>query len=126
MDVIAQIDRWAQHVPDRLAHISGARTLTYGELIRRSNTLAAYLAEALADNGAPIGVVGHKEPEMLIAFLGSVKAGHPYVPLDTALPPQRIERIIATSGAALTLTPERVVELSQGVAPAPGRQHDSS
>src|SRR6266545_1671186 len=116
MDLFAQIDRWARRAPERPAHISGARALTYGELIRRS--------DALADDGAPIAVVGNKEPEMLIAFLGAVKSGRPYVPLDTSLPAQRIERIVASSGAALTLTPARVAELSGGADPAPPRGHD--
>ena len=44
-------------------------------------------------------VLGHKEPELLIAYLGVIKSGRAYVPVDTAVPPQRIERIAAASGA---------------------------
>jgi D-alanine--poly(phosphoribitol) ligase subunit 1 len=49
---------------------------------------------------------------MLIAFLGAVKSGRPYVPLDTALPQQRIDKILATSRAASVLTPEDVLQFS--------------
>src|SRR5207247_9939604 len=56
--------------------------------------------------------LGHREPEMLVAFLGSVKSGRPYVPLDTALPQQRIDKILATSRAALVLTPKDILEFS--------------
>jgi D-alanine--poly(phosphoribitol) ligase subunit 1 len=49
-------------------------------------------------------------PEMLMAFLGSTSAGHPYVPVDTSLPTSRIEQIIATSEAKLVVTPQRVRE----------------
>ena len=45
---------------------------------------------------------------MLVAFLGAVKSGRPYVPIDTSIPAQRVERIVANAGAALTLTPARV------------------
>jgi D-alanine--poly(phosphoribitol) ligase subunit 1 len=49
---------------------------------------------------------------MLIAFLGAVKSGRPYVPLDTALPQQRIDKILETSRAALVLTPEKITQFS--------------
>lgn len=93
--------------------------MTYGELRRRSDALAAHLHKRLGGDPAPIAVFGHREPEMLIAFLGAVKSGRPYVPLDTALPPQRIDKILATSRAALVLTPKDIANLSALDAHAP-------
>ena len=113
MEIIERIDHWGRTTPDRPAYISGGRTLTYGELCRRSDVLAAHLAGSLAEK-APVVVLGHKEPELLIAYLGVVKSGRAYVPVDTAVPPQRIERIAAASGAPLILSPEKVAELSSG------------
>src|SRR5204863_4635422 len=112
LDLIERIDRWGRVASDRPAHVSGGRRLTYGELIRRSDALAGYLSELLPDDRSPVVVLGHKEPEMLIGFLGVVKTGRPYVPVDTVLPPQRVERVVQVAGARLTLTPERVAELS--------------
>lgn len=106
MDLISRIDGWSRVRPDRLAHVSGAGTLTFADLTVRSDALATHLARQLGDDRSPIAIVGHKEPEMLVAFLGCAKAGHPYVPLDDSLPRQRIDDIVATSGARLTLTPE--------------------
>ena len=111
MDILARIDAWADLAPHRPAHVSAGRCLTYAELRAQSDRLAALLARVLPPGRAPVAVVGHKEPAMLVAFLAAVKAGRPYVPIDTGLPPQRIERIIALSGAAVTLTPARVAEL---------------
>ena len=104
-ELVERIDRWARVAPERLAHVSAGRRLTYGELACRSNALAAYLARTLPDDRSPVAVLGHKEPEMLIAFLGAIKAGHPYVPIDTLTPPQRVERTVELSGARLTLGP---------------------
>jgi D-alanine--poly(phosphoribitol) ligase subunit 1 len=109
--LIDRIDHWGRVSPDRAAHRSGERVLTYGELLARSDALAAWLDAELGDNRAPVAVHGHKEPEMLIAFLGAVKSGRPYVPIDISIPAQRVERIVQTAGAALTLTPVRVAEL---------------
>src|SRR6266550_5816219 len=112
MDLIERIDRWGAVAPEATAHISDRKTLTYGQLRRRSDALASYLTERFGDDRSPIAVLGHREPEMLIAFLGAVKSCRPYVPLDTALPQQRIDKILATSGAALVLTPEDVRQFS--------------
>jgi D-alanine--poly(phosphoribitol) ligase subunit 1 len=116
VDLLDEIDAWATAAGERAAHISGERILTYLELRERSDALAAWLADADAESRAPVAMLGHKEPEMLIAFLAAVKAGRPYVPIDVSIPAQRIERIVQSSGATLTLTPERVAELSSGTA----------
>lgn len=117
--MLAQIDRWGRETPDRIAHRSGDRTLTYGELLARSDSLAGWLQAEFGEGRAPIAVRGHKEPEMLIAFLGAVKSGRPYVPIDLAIPEQRAERIVETAGAALVLTPERIAEITSEPRPAP-------
>ena len=118
MEIIELIDRWGKMTPDRTAYKSGGRALTYGDLCTRSDALASRLAGSLPEK-SPVVVLGHKEPELLIAYLGVIKSGRAYVPVDTAVPPQRIERIVSASGAALTLTPEKVAELSDGREPAP-------
>jgi D-alanine--poly(phosphoribitol) ligase subunit 1 len=112
MDIVARVDEWSYRRPDRLAHISGERSLSYRELKIRSDALAAHLSSLHLDERSPIAVLGHKEPEMLIAFLGCIKAGHPYAPIDTSLPRQRIDGIIRSSGAQITLTPEFTREAS--------------
>src|SRR4029434_4510986 len=57
-------------------------------------------------------VLGHREPEMLIAFIGAAKSRRPYVPIDTALPQTRIDQILATSRAVLVLTPDEIRRFS--------------
>ena len=122
MHLIERIDRWGRETPDRAAHISDGRTLTFAELRTRSDALAAWIEAELGDNRGPVAVLGHKEPEMLIAFLAVVKSGRPYVPIDISLPAQRINRIIETADAALTLTPSRVAELASEPATATCRR----
>jgi D-alanine--poly(phosphoribitol) ligase subunit 1 len=127
MNLIERIDHWAAVAPEATAHISDGRTLTYGELRSRAGALACYLTQRLGNDRRPIAVLGHREPEMLIAFLGAVKSGRPYVPLDTALPQQRIDKILATSRTALVLTPQDVLQFSalQGRGPDRGGVQDA-
>jgi D-alanine--poly(phosphoribitol) ligase subunit 1 len=121
MNLIERIDRWGAVAPQATAHISDGRTLTYGDLRRRSDALAYYLTERFGEDRRPIAVLGHREPEMLIAFLGAVKSRRPYVPLDTALPRQRIDKILATSDAALVMTPEDALQFSSSETRGPAR-----
>lgn len=127
MNLIERIDHWAAVAPETVAHISGDRSLTYGELRERSDTLAVYLTERFGDNHSPIAVLGHREPEILIAFLGAVKSGRPYVPIDTTLPQQRIDKILASSSAALVLIPEEIRQVSnedaRGATPTSVQKH---
>src|SRR5260370_24967717 len=99
MDLLERIDAWGQCAPDRVAHRSPDRQLTYSELVRGSDAVAAHVQRTLPDDGSPVIVRGHKEPEMLLAFLGCIKAGHPYVPLGMSLPAPRAETIAASAGA---------------------------
>jgi D-alanine--poly(phosphoribitol) ligase subunit 1 len=114
VNLIERIDHWATVTPDAIAHISSDRKLTYGELRRRSDALASYFKKRFADDHSPIAVLGHREPEMLIGFLGVVKSGRAYVPIDTALPQQRINKIVATSRAVVLLSAEDVAQFSTG------------
>ena len=67
MNLVERIDHWAAVSPEAIAHVSDGRSLTYGDLCRRSDALACYLAERFGDDRRPIVVLGHREPEMLIS-----------------------------------------------------------
>ncbi len=111
MHLLDRIAQWATKSPGRIAQVSNDRTLTYAELHTRSNALAAWLDRELGDRRVPVAIHGHKEPEMLIAFLAAVKTGRPYVPIDTATPAARVERVMEISEAGVLLTPEKVAAL---------------
>jgi D-alanine--poly(phosphoribitol) ligase subunit 1 len=120
--LLDRIAHWVHATPDWPAHRSGDHILTYAELGARSDALAAWIQSELGDHRAPIAVRGHKEPEMLIAFLAAVKSGRPYVPIDLSIPDQRARKIIESAGAAKTLTPETIARLGDEPAPAPTRR----
>jgi D-alanine--poly(phosphoribitol) ligase subunit 1 len=120
--LLDRIAHWVHATPDRPAHISGNRVLTYAELGARSDALASWIQSELHDNRAPIAVRGHKEPEMLIAFLAVAKSGRPYVPIDLSIPDQRAQKSIESAGAAKILTPDAIACLGDEPSPAPKRR----
>lgn len=120
MTMLQWIRHWSETCPDRAAHVSGGRSLTYRELWERSDALAALLLERHGRDGRPVVVRGHKEPEMLVAFLAAVKAGRPYVPVDLSIPQDRFERIAAAAGACEVLQAAGLPEPAPGRTPDPG------
>jgi D-alanine--poly(phosphoribitol) ligase subunit 1 len=111
MDLIERIHHWGQVAARRAAHVAEGSVLTYGELAARSDALAAYLLEHLPADGSPVAILGHKQNEMLVGFVACVKAGHPYIPLDTSLPDHRVQAIMEAAGASLLLTCDKIAEI---------------
>ncbi|EIT87385.1 D-alanine--poly(phosphoribitol) ligase subunit 1 [Fictibacillus macauensis ZFHKF-1] len=103
MKLLRTIQDQALTNPDASAFVSEDHVLTYRELWEKSDQLAYELHERKLVKGSPILVYGHMETEMMISFLGCVKAGHPYIPVDTSIPTERIVKIIASSQAELLI-----------------------
>jgi amino acid adenylation domain-containing protein len=82
----------------------GNRTMTYLELDRRSDQLAHYLLGAGIDSGSLVGV--YLEPcfETIISYLGILKVGACYVPLDPQQPVPWLKRVIDDSRLSCVLS----------------------
>lgn len=113
MDIIDRIGAVAARAGDAVAHRYLGEALSYAQLWLGSSTLAARIAGMLPDDGSPVVVYGHKESAMLVAFLGAVRAAHPYIPIDASWPADRIASVIDESRARLVIA---VRPLPPGVA----------
>lgn len=119
MDFLSQVVSWAARAPERVAHVSGARQLTYGELVGRAATLAYWMEREFPRSGAPVALLGHREPQLLVGMLACALTNRPYVPIDDGLPAPRIERIQGIAGVIATLTPSDIDRLAPGASPLP-------
>ncbi|MEY5027246.1 MAG: hypothetical protein RLZZ244_2774 [Verrucomicrobiota bacterium] len=113
--LLDRIDSWGAACPERLAHVSAGRLLSWEALVERSNALALWMDARLQGIPGPVAFRGHKEPEMLVGFLATVKSGRAYVPMDASIPEQRVERIVEGASAALVLTPEELGQILDGL-----------
>lgn len=105
MHVLDLIQQWTNKCPNRIAHKCGNKEISYKDLNISSDLIAVWFDQTLKNNYNPVIVHGHKETEMLIAFLGAVKSGRAYIPIDISTPSHRVEKIIATSQASIIITP---------------------
>lgn len=103
-------DRAATQFPNHLAVISNTETLTYQELLSRSNQLANYLSAIMKNQVQNVGIVMERGAEQVIAILGILKAGATYIPISPEFPPQRITQILSDARITTVLTQKRVYD----------------
>ncbi|MFI6321047.1 amino acid adenylation domain-containing protein [Nonomuraea sp. NPDC050556] len=100
--------RRAVEVPDLLAAAVPERAaigeLTYGELDARVTELAGILQAGGVTTGDIVGVFLERSADAIAALLAVWRAGGAYLPLDPALPGQRLAFMVQDSGARLVLT----------------------
>ncbi len=102
VSIISLIEDQANRTPNSTALIFEGTELTYFELTRRSDSLAAYIVnQHKVAHSDLVGVYLTRSDWMIVAILAVLKAGAAYVPLDRKYPIERIEFI--TSDASITL-----------------------
>ncbi len=94
----------AARLPEARALTSGGSTLTYAELDRRADALAAHLRALGIRRGALVGLFIDRSAEMIVGLLGILKAGGAYVPLDPAHPADRLAFLLEDSRVPVVLT----------------------
>lgn len=102
--------------PEAIALEYGEEALSYRELNVRANQLAHRLRKLRAGRNTLVGVYLERSPWMILSFVGILKAGAAYVPLDLSYPKERLAFmaedaqmpvIITTSSLAGDLPPNQ-------------------
>ncbi|HEX6203080.1 MAG TPA: condensation domain-containing protein, partial [Thermoanaerobaculia bacterium] len=83
--------------------VDGEAAIPYAELVLRVRRTAARLVAAGLAPEEPVAVLAARSPEGVIALLAAMAAGGAYLPLDPALPVERLRRLAADAGARLLL-----------------------
>ncbi|OBK94862.1 non-ribosomal peptide synthetase, partial [Mycobacterium sp. 1165178.9] len=90
--------------PDALALTCDGRSVSYRELDEASNRLAHLLIRRGAGPGECVALLVPRSAEAIVAILAVLKTGAAYVPIDPALPPARIEFVVADATPVAVLT----------------------
>jgi amino acid adenylation domain-containing protein/non-ribosomal peptide synthase protein (TIGR01720 family) len=97
----------ARLAPDAVAVTFEGENLTYAALDRRANQVARALAARGVGPEALVGVCLDRSIDMIVALLGTLKAGGAYLPLDPDSPRDRLAFMIEDARVPVVLTHAR-------------------
>lgn len=104
VSTISLFELQATRTPESLAVISEEATLTYYELNKKADQLAFSLRQLGIVPDLLVGVALDRTADLLVAFLGIMKAGGAYLPLDPQGPPERFAYMLQNSKAPILVT----------------------
>jgi non-ribosomal peptide synthetase component F len=91
--------------------------LSYGEVARRVDALAARLADAGVGPGSVVGLLLDRSLELPVAVLAVLAAGGCYLPCDPSYPDDRLQIYLEDGGAALVLAQATLMPRARALAP---------
>ncbi|HET6711234.1 amino acid adenylation domain-containing protein, partial [Amycolatopsis sp.] len=117
--------RQVARTPDAIALEAGGTRLDYAEVDRRADRVARRLAERGIGPEDVVGVLLPPSAESVVTFLGVLKAGAVYLPLDPELPAERLRVLVAVARPVLLVGPETglgvpVLDPEEAMAPGSG------
>ncbi len=109
-----RIEEQARRRPEAVAVVFPGGELTYGELERRADCVAAWLRERGVGPGTVVGLCLERSPELIVGLYGTLKAGATYLPLDPRTPRERLDWLLEDSGAPVVLTRSLLAGIGEG------------
>ncbi len=94
--------------PEATAVVVEDQQLSYGELNRRANQLAHHLQMLGVGPEEVVGLSLERSVELVVGMLAILKAGGAYLPLDPALPAERLAGMMAAARPRVVVTQERL------------------
>lgn len=98
-------------VPDGIAVLTDEGEYTFAELGAASDNVAVNLAKKGCGAETIVAVMVERSFRMLAAIIGVLKTGAAYLPIDTALPAERIHYMLHDSGAQCVIVDEAQKQL---------------
>jgi long-chain acyl-CoA synthetase len=93
-------ERWPEHVALELQRHDQIESCTYDELRRMAESIGRWVSEKGFTRGSRLAIVADNHPRWVAAYLGTIAAGCTVVPLDTALHPDQLKKLLKDSGSS--------------------------
>lgn len=109
------VARVAARSRDSAALIAPCGSLSYGELDRRANRIAAWLRSLGVGPDSLVGICLERSFDQIVVALGAWRAGGAYLPLDPAWPDGRLRMIVEDSACALVVGRDEATDRLRGI-----------
>jgi amino acid adenylation domain-containing protein len=108
-------EEYVETTPDAIAIKYASGELTYRELNRVANAVARHLLTFCLPARSFIAVCAPGSPLGIAAFLGILKAGHAYLPIDADEPAERLKSTLYLADSTVLLTSHALREQVGGI-----------
>src|ERR1039458_2353786 len=106
-------ERWPDHVALELQRHDQIESCTYAELRRMAESVGRWITEQGFARGSRLAIVADNHPRWVAAYLGIIAAGCAVVPLDTALHPDQLSKLLKDSGSSALFCDAKHVQASR-------------
>lgn len=113
----ALVESAAHANPERAAIVFENEVVTYAGLLARAGAVARQLAERGIGPERFVAIHMERSPSLYVAFLGVLRAGAAYVPLDPEYPHERLRMLCDELENPFVITQRRLVASLDGVVP---------
>jgi amino acid adenylation domain-containing protein len=111
-----RFEQQVRKYPDQIAVKTRTRKLTYDALNKLANRVAQAILTSQGVGQEPVALLLENDAPMIASFLGVLKSGKIYVPLDPADPLSRLQYLLEDSQSALIVSNGRNLTLAQELA----------
>ncbi|MDR1798564.1 MAG: amino acid adenylation domain-containing protein, partial [Bifidobacteriaceae bacterium] len=103
LTIHGRVSQTVRRYPDSIALVDAQGQLTFAEMEAQANRLARRLQGSGIGRGQTVGLMPARGATLVIAMLGVLRSGAAFVPLSPAWPRERVDFVLADSGAAALL-----------------------
>src|SRR6202171_1080713 len=94
-------ERWPEHIALEIQRRDRLESYRYREVKQMAESVGRWLVENGFQPGARIAIFADNHPRWVTVYLGIIAAGCTAVPLDTALHPDQVMKLLKDSGSSL-------------------------
>ncbi|MCM1568123.1 MAG: amino acid adenylation domain-containing protein [Roseburia sp.] len=113
-NILQLLENSACRFPDKVAFSDKEGQVTYADAVKEAKAIGTYLASS-GKRRTAVAVLQEKGKDMLVSFMGIVYSGNFYIPIDTEMPNDRIERIFDTVQPFAIITDENYFEKAKAI-----------
>ena len=106
-------ERWPNNVALELQRHDQVESCTYAELRRMAESVGRWIEENGFVRGSRLAIVADNHPRWVATYLGIIASGCAVVPLDTALHPDQVTKLLKDSGTSCLFCDAKHAQISR-------------